>query len=150
MFYAKCIAIFIGTLCYAVINNIPKRHLIFSALTGCAGYAVYLLFSPREILGCFMGAFVIAVMGEILSRKRRDAATLFIIQGIIPLVPGSKMFKMTQCLLAQDFSAAATWGVQVLLYAGGIAMAILLVSSTVRSMTRYLSRLNSGGYIKKN
>ncbi len=141
IFYIKCIAIFIGTLCYAVINNIPKKNLFYSALTGCAGYAVFLLFYPREILGCFLGACIIAAMGEILSRKRHDAATLFIIPGIIPLVPGAKMFKMTQCLLAQDFSGAATLGTQVLMYAGGIAMAILLVSSTVRSIAKYLSRL---------
>lgn len=133
-FYFTCIAVFIGSYGYAIINNIPRRNLFFAAINGCAGYAVYLLFMPHEIVGCFYGACVIAALGELLARVMKDAATLFIIPGIIPLVPGAKMYNMTLCLLHQQFIEAATLGVQVIMYAGGIALAILLVSSTIRSL----------------
>ena len=142
MFYIKCLAIFIGALGYAVINNIPKKHLIATAFVACLGYAVYMLFLPNEILGCFLGACVIAGMGEIFARTLKDAATLFILPGIIPLVPGAKMYNMTLSLLNQDFSTAATLGVQVLMYAGSIAIAILLVSSTIRSTVNHLHRMS--------
>lgn len=141
MFFIKCAAIFLGTFGYATIINIPKKHLIHTAFTAMAGYGVYLLMLPSEIIGCFLGACVIAALGEIFSRVLKDAATLFIIPGIIPLVPGAKMYNMTLSLIRQDFSEAATLGVQVLMYAGGIAVAILLVSSTVRSVTRYMAKV---------
>lgn len=141
MFYVKLAAIFFGTLGYAMIVNIPKKHLIYIGITAMTGFAVYQLLLPSEVLGCFMGACVIAAFSEFFSRTLKDAATLFIIPGIIPLVPGAKMYNMTLCLLRHDFSEAAALGVQVLMFAGSIAIAILLVSSTIRSTSRYLSRL---------
>lgn len=141
MFYVKLAAIFFGTLGYAMIVNIPKKHLIYIGITAMTGFAVYQLLLPSEVFGCFMGACVIAAFSEFFSRTLKDAATLFIIPGIIPLVPGAKMYNMTLCLLRHDFSEAAALGVQVLMFAGSIAIAILLVSSTIRSTSRYLSRL---------
>ena len=141
MFYIKLIAIFFGTLGYAMIVNIPKKHIIFIGITAMAGFAVYQLLLPAEVFGCFVGACVISVLSELFSRTLKDAATLFIIPGIIPLVPGAKMYNMTLCLIRHEFVEAATLGVQVLMYAGSIAIAILFVSSTIRSTTRYLSRL---------
>lgn len=146
MFFIKCAAIFIGTFGYATIINIPKKHLFHTAFTAMAGYCVYLLMLPSEIIGCFLGACVIAALGEIFSRTLKDAATLFIIPGIIPLVPGAKMYNMTLSLIRQDFNEAATLGVQVLMYAGGIAIAILLVSSTVRSVAGYASKIKKNKY----
>ena len=143
MFYIKLTAIFLGTLGYAVIMNIPKKHLIYIAITASSGFAVYQLLFPAEIFGCFVGACIIAALSEFFSRTLKDAATLFIIPGIIPLVPGAKMYNMTLCLLRHDFTQAATLGVQVLMYAGSIAIAILLVSSPIRSTARYLSRLKN-------
>lgn len=133
----QCGAIFFGTLGYAVVYNVPKRQLFFVGLTGCIGFIVYTLLGEHEVLGCFLGACAVAAMAEILSRTRKDAATLFIIPGIIPLVPGAKMFNMVLCLMRHNYMDAANLGVLVLSYAGGIAMAILLVSSTVRSIIKY-------------
>lgn len=142
VFFVKLAAIFCGTVGYAIILNIPKKHLFYIGITATAGYAVYQLFMPSEVFGCFAGACVIAVLSEILSRTLKDAATLFIIPGIIPLVPGAKMYNMTLSLLKHDFAEAATLGVQVLMYAGSIAIAILLVSSTIRSTVKYISMLH--------
>ena len=133
----KFAAIFVGTLGYAVVYNVPKKQLFFVGLTGCIGYVVYTILGEYEVLGCFLGACAVASMAEILSRTRKDAATLFIIPGIIPLVPGAKLYNMVLCLMRHNYLDAANLGVLVLSYAGSIAMAILLVSSTVRSVTRY-------------
>ncbi len=133
----KFIAIFIGTLGYAIVYNVPKKQLFFVGLTGCAGYMVFSLLPFHEVLGCFLGACVVAALAEVFSRTRKDAATLFIIPGIIPLVPGAKLYSMVLSLMNHDYLTAANLGVLVLGYAGSIAMAILLVSSTVRSVIAY-------------
>lgn len=133
----KCVAIFVGTLGYAVVYNVPKKQLFLVGLTGCSGYLVYMLCGDYEILGCFLGACVVAILAEIFSRARKDAATLFIIPGIIPLVPGAKLYNMVLLLMQHNYIEAANLGVLVLSYAGGIAMAILLISSTVRSIIKY-------------
>ena len=83
MFYVKLAAIFFGTLGYAMIVNIPKKHLIYIGITAMTGFAVYQLLLPSEVFGCFMGACVIAAFSEFFSRTLKDAATLFIIPGII-------------------------------------------------------------------
>lgn len=136
----KCLAIFIGTFGYAAMINIPKKQLICSAFTAMAGYFVFLL-CPTANMGCFLGACLIAFLGEFFSRFLKDAATLFIIPGIIPLVPGAKMYNMTLSLLRQDFGEAASLGIQVLINAGSIAISIILISSTIRSITLYALKM---------
>jgi len=140
VFYIKCAAIFAAAFCYGIVCDIPKKHLAFSGLTACIGYAVYLMFLPNEIIGCFIGSCCIALMGELLSRILKETATVFIIPGIIPLVPGAKMYSMTLAFLTRDFEQGIVLGGSVIMYAGCIALAILLVSSTVRSFSKFFSR----------
>ena len=127
-----------GTCGYAVLFNIPKRLLPFVALTSAFGWAMFILIpSNSSAVTCFAGAMAVALMGEILSRILKDAATLFIIPGILPMVPGAKMYYMTRALLAQDYSDAAVWAMEVIFSAGGIAIGILLIYSFTKVLLHY-------------
>lgn len=134
-FYAFLFAA-VGTLGYAITYNIPKKLLPLAAFTGGAGWLVFSCFPTHPIYGCFFAALTVGILSEIFARKFKDAATLFILPGILPLVPGARMYRMTLALLEQDFSTAATLCIEVLCLAGSIAIALI----TVTSFTRFLFR----------
>ena len=129
----------VGTLGYAVTYNIPKKLLPLAAITGGIGWTIFCCFSSHPIYGCFFAALSVGILGEIFARKFKDAATLFILPGILPLVPGARMYRMTLALLDKNFSAAATLGIEVLSLAGSIAIALITVTSFTRMFFRALN-----------
>ena len=87
------------------------------------------------VIACFIGACVVALLSEIFCRIFKEASTVFIIPGILPLVPGAGMYNTMLSLLNQDFAATAEIGTQTILMAGSIAVAILIISSFIRAIS---------------
>lgn len=129
----------IGTLGYAVTYNISKKLLPLTAVTGGVGWMVFCCFPTHPVYGCFFAALSVGILGEIFARKFKDAATLFILPGILPLVPGAKMYRMTLALLDKNFSTAATLGIEALSLAGSIAIALITVTSFTRMLFKTLN-----------
>jgi uncharacterized membrane protein YjjB (DUF3815 family) len=90
------------------------------------------LTTGSRVLGCFVGACTIALIAEIATRVTKEAATLFIIPAIFPLVPGIAMYSTMRHLIENDFDAALIAGSEALFMAGGIAFALLIVISLTR------------------
>ncbi len=126
---------FFSTVGFCLLFHVPKKHIFFASLAGALGSAVYkgsLLWENSNILSCFLGACVVAVAAEVFSRAGKEAATLFIIPGIIPLVPGAGMYYTMSYFLQNDLSTAGAVGAETLIMAGSIAIALLIVASVNR------------------
>ncbi|MCL1890889.1 MAG: threonine/serine exporter family protein [Coriobacteriia bacterium] len=125
----------IGTMGIAIMVNIPRRYLLpVGFIAGC-GFAVYELMlaaGSSQVMGCFIATCTIALLAEIATRLSKDAATLFIIPAIFPLVPGGLMYKAMTFLLANDTQAALRTGLEALFVAGSIAVALLVIISLTR------------------
>ena len=67
------------------------------------------------------------------SEMKKAPATLFASVGLIPVVPGGGMYRTMHALIQGDYPAAANYGVETVLIAGSLALAVALVSSVVRA-----------------
>lgn len=126
---------FLSTAGFCFIFNVPRRHIPAGSLVGATGWLAYQLISAAGLSGimaCFAGSCTVAVLSELGARFFKDAATLFIIPGILPLVPGSGMYYTMQALLDNRLEEAAQVGLQTILMAGSIAVALLVVSSVIK------------------
>lgn len=81
------------------------------------------------ILGCFVAASLVGLFADVFSRVRKEPATVFIIPGIIPLVPGAGMFYTTQYLINGEFTQAAEKGTETLLMAGSISVGLMMMGA---------------------
>jgi uncharacterized membrane protein YjjB (DUF3815 family) len=120
---------------FSLLFNIPKTAILKSALVGAIGWLIFTKvneFSQTAILSAFLGAGVVSILSEIFARKFKEAVTVFVIPGILPLVPGSGMYNTMLALIQKNFSKAALVGSETFFIAGSIAVAILLVSSFTR------------------
>jgi uncharacterized membrane protein YjjB (DUF3815 family) len=139
---------FFGTMGIAVIVNIPRRYLVVAGLIAACGWVVYevvINFGSSKVLGCFLGTCTIALFAEIATRLTKDAATLFIIPAIFPLVPGRVMYNAMLQLINNDLNAAMENGTEAMLMAGGIAIALLVMISLTRitsSLYRQIRKLD--------
>jgi uncharacterized membrane protein YjjB (DUF3815 family) len=124
-----------STVGFCILFHVPKKEIICASLVGAVGWLSYVYLSQggeNKLLACFFGACVVGILADILSRVRKEAATIYIIPGILPLVPGSGMYYTTLYLINGDIKASATTGTETLLMAGSISVALLVVGSILR------------------
>lgn len=65
---------------------------------------------------------------------QKAPANIFSLIGIVPLVPGGGLYQTMLALVMDDYSAALSTGVQTMLIAGAIALAIAVVAVFFRAL----------------
>lgn len=125
----------IAAFAFAVLYHIKGRTMFFSALGGGLGWFVYLLlihYKNSTTISLFAASVTVAVYAEIMARLLKTPVTVFILCGIIPLVPGNGMYYTMYETISRDLTKASIWGFQTLMSAGSIAIAIVFVSSITK------------------
>jgi uncharacterized membrane protein YjjB (DUF3815 family) len=121
--------------CCAVCFNAEKKDVFFGAVLGSIGWIVYAAFKAgggAEALGYFAGAFAAAGSAEFLAVAMHRPATVYLVPGIIPLVPGGGIFYMMRAVVKGEFPVALSAGYGALAAAVAIALGIAIASSTAR------------------
>lgn len=138
--YFQLPAAFIGTIGFSALFGAPRRYYLDCGLAGTAGWAVYLLLAsagPTHVVGAaFLGALAVAVMAHLLSVTRRCPVTVFLICGIIPLVPGGGIFWTAYYIVTDQLRLAATTGFTALKVTIAIAGAIILAAAFAARLQR--------------
>lgn len=126
---------FCSTIGFSILFHVPKKLLPAAGLVGALGwltYAYFLVQGNSSILACFAGSCVVALISDLFSRFFKDAATIFIIPGILPLVPGAGMYYTMLAILTGNVEETAAKGTETILMAGSIAVALLVVASVIK------------------
>lgn len=135
--YLHFIYSFFATVGFAIFLNAPKSTLMSSGFVGGLGWSVFyylVKLSGNDILANFIAALLVSYFSEILARKLRQPAIIFIIPGIIPLVPGLGMYNTMLYLVQHDYNNAIAKGADVLFVGGAISLGILVVTSLVKTL----------------
>ncbi|RDY23028.1 threonine/serine exporter [Romboutsia maritimum] len=123
---------FLATIGFAVFYNSPKRALIPAGITGGLGWTIYVLLfklSYNSIFANFIAAALVSIMGEILARKMKQPAILFVIPGILPLVPGLGMYNTMLYMVQKDYNLAISTGADTLFISASISLGVLVITS---------------------
>ena len=85
----QLVAAFVGTVGFSALFGAPRRYYLYCGLAGMAGWAVYLLGAAgHSVVGAaFFAALTVAAISHVMARLCRCPVTVFLICGIIPLVP---------------------------------------------------------------
>ena len=116
--------------------NISRYDIVWGAFIGGLGWAICNVWmSPSGIVavkGYFIGALVVAVLSECLAIIIKRPATIYLVPGLLPFVPGGDMFKTMRAAVEGNLQDAVFLGFSTLSAAGAIALAIALSSSGSR------------------
>lgn len=136
-------AIFLLSLSIGVLYRVPRAQLFFGASVGVIGWLsleAVLGLGGKIAIGCFVGSLMVALCSELLARRLRRPATLFLIPGFIPLVPGREAY-LTMMEMAQgNYLEGLAMAMQTALMGGAIAMGILVVSTVVHTISVWQKR----------
>ena len=119
----------------AVYFNAEKKDILFGAVLGSAGWILYTVFKNKtgsEALGFFIGAFAASSSAEILAVITHHPATVYLVPGIIPLVPGGGIFLMMRAAVQGEFQRSLSAGYSTLTSAVAITLGIAIATSAAR------------------
>ncbi len=121
---------FLGSLGFSLLFGLRKRHLFAASLGGLLVWGLYLLaeYYVRSIfLANLLASAFAVVYAEILARRLKCPATLFVLPGIVPLVPGGSLYYAMSHAVRRELEDASMYGTATLMKALAIAAGISLV-----------------------
>ncbi|MFV0558026.1 MAG: threonine/serine exporter family protein [Enterococcus sp.] len=122
---------YLSAVSFGVITNVPRRALWACGFTGMIGWMIfYFINNSRHGLGVanFLAAFVIGVLSIFFSRRLKMPMIIFIIPGIVPLVPGGAAYQAVRNLFLNQHRYAFENIMIVIVTAGAIAGAFMMTS----------------------
>jgi uncharacterized membrane protein YjjB (DUF3815 family) len=91
----QVVAAFAASACYAVLNHVPRVALGTAGVAGAVGWLAYLLVlqvKDSPLAATFLAAFVVGVLSWGFARGQHAPVSLFILPGILPLLPGVTIY----------------------------------------------------------
>lgn len=137
--YVHIIFSFLAATGFAVFLNSPKSTLYISGAVGTLSWIIYIILMRLDfdiMFSNFIAASVASLTCEILARKLRKPTILFVVPGIITLIPGLGLYKTMFFLVQNNFDEAMATGVSVMFVSGAISLGVLVVSSLFRTYSR--------------
>lgn len=119
----------IGTLGFSIYFRVREKNVAASTAAGIIGWAIYLLifhFTEQLFLSNFVAAFLVYIYAEIMARILKAPSNIFLIPGIIPLLPGGTLYYTMQAIVEGDRDTAVLQGTQTAIITVGIAAGIVV------------------------
>lgn len=140
LFVLKLIAVFLMSFSVGILYRIPRSLLFYAGAVGLAAWGVMYMagaFGANMILANFLGSIVIGSGAELLARLLKKPATIFIIPGFFPLVPGGEAYTTMLYMVKGQYVAGISMAMRTLLTGGAIAFGIFSSSMAYRLITNY-------------
>lgn len=120
---------------FCIVYNIHGIGCLLCAIGGVltwVGYSLTLDLGGGDTAAFFCGTLVAASYSEIMARVRKCPAIAYLVVSIFPLLPGAGVYHTMSYAVRGEMDLFANKGMQTAAEAGIMAVAILLVSTTVR------------------
>ena len=135
--YLPCLYAFIACASFCFIFQVRKPlFILLCSLNGAGSWWVYLLtdFLDAEAARYFVATIAVSILAEVLARLLKAPATIFLVIGIIPLVPGGGLYYTMDYLINGNFAMFTSKGLQTAAAAGASAAGASMVTSIVRML----------------
>lgn len=135
--FLQVFSAFLGVVALAVLFYVPGKYLAFAGMTGAGGWFVELMtmyMTENTVAASLFAALFVALLSNIFARVCKTPVTLYLVPGIIPLVPGIGMYRFVFCLLQGDNGQASGYLSFTLQVAGMIALAIFSMDVVFKKM----------------
>ena len=118
--------------------------IVIGAFCGAVGWFMFKVTGGDGASSYLAGAFTVAVLSEVLGASLKTPATVFLLPGLLPLVPGGGMFLTMRSAVNGFMTESLNYGYTTLFAAGSIALGIALASSGRRLLRLFGIKKISG------
>ncbi|EKU71593.1 threonine/serine exporter ThrE family protein [Selenomonas sp. F0473] len=130
-----------GGFCFHMLFHGHIKDAGMGALVCMGAWAFTMLFVAldwNEFAGYFAGAVFATIAAEILARFYKCPATIFLIIGVIAMVPGGALYRTMFYAVSGDWGKFGTQGIKTFLYAVSIAAGIVIATAVWETIKAWL------------
>ncbi|MFS0644772.1 threonine/serine exporter family protein [Siminovitchia sp. 179-K 8D1 HS] len=130
---------FIAAAGFGIIFNAPRKSLVSCGVCGTVGWMVFRIMTDQGIdavQASFAGAFAVALAGHGMTKYYRAPIIIFVVAGIIPLVPGGAAYDAMRHIVSNDYSGAIPLASKAFIISGAIAMGLVFAEVFVQLASR--------------
>lgn len=134
----------LGVALFAYLDRARPRIILASCICGALTFIASELTEPwlgNGFLTYLISASVTCASSELGARLMRTPTTVILLPAIIPLVPGSLLYKTVRALITGKAELFRIYGTEALNATAGIAIAIASVSAVARFMSAFIKKL---------
>ena len=129
-YYIQFVLAFLAALCFAIVFNCPKKECFTSGIGGGIAWVIYVYVYHRTtnaVIGIFVASLFAAAFSRFFSYRHMEPSTVFLLPSIVPLVPGSAMYRTMKGILDSNIYSTFMEATKAIKFAGVIAIAIMIV-----------------------
>lgn len=128
----------VGTVGFSLLFGVPFRYYPYGALIGGTGWFIYLIALPKSspAIATFAATVVVILMSRWFAVRKRCPVTIFLIAGIIPLVPGAGIYWTAYYIVSGHLSTASHTGFEAFKVAVAIVLGIVFVFELPQKLFR--------------
>lgn len=118
----------IASIAFAILFTAPKRELAFCGFTGGLGWLVYYVMTNCDIniiLSASVATFCLTIFSRAFAVIRKVPATVYLVSGIFPLVPGAGIYYTAYYLFNKDNALSGAKAIETFELAGAIVFGII-------------------------
>ena len=120
-----------GTIAFSVLFGAPAKYYVHCGIVGAAGWFLYLLLTRYAgisvVMATFFSALLVIVMARFFAVLEKCPATVFVIAGIFPLIPGAGICWAVYYIVTNQLADALDSGLTALKSVIAIVLGIIIV-----------------------
>lgn len=138
----QIMASYTAILSFSVVQRVPVKYLFFSALSGSVAWISYLMINNAGhsvMAAAFLSTLILAVFSHVLARIIKAPVTVFLIPGLLPVVPGGSIYRCVYYIIGNNSELSVYYLMETLQIAGAMALAVFIADSVFPSVLRKAS-----------
>ena len=134
----------VGTVAFALLFGVPRKYYFYCGLVGGAGWLIYVLLTRRlsatETEAIFFATLGVILLCRVFAVREECPVTVFLIAGIFPLVPGTRIYWTAYYAVTDQLALAQQNGFAALKDALAIVLGIVVIFELPNRMFHWLAR----------
>lgn len=117
-----------ATIAFAILFSAPKKELIYCGFTGAFGWIVYFIMTHMGfgvVMASAVATFLLTIFARSFAVIRCVPATVYLLSGIFPLVPGAGIFYTAYYLFIDNTVYSSSKAIETFEIAGAIVIGIV-------------------------
>lgn len=126
----------IATMAFAILFCAPRNEWLLCGLSGAIGWIVYYVMFHHNLglmLSTTAATFVLSIFSRTLAVIRKQPATVYLLSGIFPLVPGAGIYYTAYYLITGESTLCYSKGMETCEIAASIVFGILFAFAIPQS-----------------
>ncbi len=140
----QLVCAFVATYGIAVIFNAPKSTLVPCGLVGMIGWLIYYVMIRHDmdsVTASFCGAFLVSIVAHYQAAKHRTPMLIFVVGGIIPLVPGGLAYEAMRHVVANEYNESLQFFLKTGIITGAIVMGLVIAEVLVQLYRKMIRKM---------